>query len=160
MTPNDQPMPGAWPLILTPQYPYYQPAQPRQTSTVPPRVKLACEVLAFLSDKTASTPLPLKLAHDSEVSFEPMPGQELTHDERELLKATCQTIKAYVTGRLRPGVWDRPPESKKVYNKLRIPCPNCQNACHRDKAGCHVCGGRGTVLIARDDGVVAEESDD
>lgn len=141
-------------VFVPPPYPHlYRQPQEQQAVEIPPRVKVAMALLNELTSKSADKPLPTKLAHDSEVSFEAMPGQKLTATEIGAQNAALELLQSYFRGDLRACQWDRPrkqPKQLQEFN-LRIPCPNCNGKRNSPLGGpCMVCNGSGVVRMARE----------
>lgn len=150
MNPNLPPGVMPFPLVLTTGN---YPVQTREPQvSVPPRVQVAIGALSHFTDKTAQKPLPERLGHESEISFRPIDGQRLTHDETELQKAACTVIKDYITGKLRRTQWDGPrPGEEDDTTRFAIPCPNCRGRAQLENIGpCPFCNGKGAVLVVRE----------
>jgi hypothetical protein len=117
------------------------------------RVRVALQVLSFLSDKTAT-----RLAAN-DVGFQELDGQKLEPEEKELMFTACKQLTAYLEGKQDPSALEkvaherhrqearRPP----MIDGLRIACPNCQGQ-PPQVMQCTLCGGRGGVIVFRDNG--------
>lgn len=69
---------------------------------VPARVKVALQLLAALSFKTATKAVP-----GGEGEFHTIDGQSLTHAESNVQATACNLLNAYFLGKLRPDYWDK-----------------------------------------------------
>lgn len=122
-------------------------AQQRREAEVPPRVKVAMEMLQRLSYKTGKA----GIAHG--LGCEVIDGQSLTKDEMLAMNTFLQVLRDYATGKLRECRWDRPqaddPQGVSGLLKVKIKCPACTGRNGMRDQTCGVCGGVGEVQTVR-----------
>lgn len=126
---------------------------PQTPTEIPPRVRVAMELIRFFHQKTA----PGVAVND--VSFHDVREVKLNETERRTEMHAFTLLSNYFNGTLKPCVWDRPLKQRKQEGKgakepqvpginLKIKCPNCSGRPNQIPNGsCQVCCGMGFVYV-------------
>ena len=134
------------PMLMQPQ----QMGQDHLRAEVPPRVRIAYQLLEQL---TAKTSVHLAAETDSHDGFNSAKGQTLTGEEQRAQASALGLLMQYFAGKLKEGRWDGVRESQLVESEdvekwNVIPCPACSMD-RRLVGNCLLCGNAARVKVAR-----------
>lgn len=140
----------AVPLLMAP---HQTELRDRLRAEVPPRVRVAMEVMHHLTQKTAVVPLP-QYGLDNRFEVTSVDGQQLIDEEKDAQRAAMRLLEDYFTGVLKECPWDgvREAQQKKRADPDGwnvINCPSCTAGKFTPRDNCLLCGNSGKVRVAR-----------
>lgn len=145
---NEQPL-QAMPILL--QHHQHE-LRERLRAEVPPRVRMALEVMEHLTRKTAVVPLP-QSNMNGQFEVTPVDGQKLTDEEKDVQRAALRLVEDYFAGVLKECPWDGVRESQQKKREEGgwnvINCPSCTAGKFTPRDNCLLCGNTGKVRVAR-----------
>lgn len=113
------------------------PSQEKQSP--PPRVKVAMDLIQFLSMKTMTK------VFVNEVGFHPEEGQSLTTAEANAQATACNMLNDYFLGKMKITEWEKSSERKIEGTGTILQCFAC--APGPTKSSCKLCKGTGQLLV-------------
>lgn len=151
------------PLPFNP-FPFIQqpsiPQQPVTHGPPPARVRVALE---FLMDLTVKG---MTRAAANDLAIELIPGQQLSHDEKEAQKAACACLKEYFAGKTKPDAYEKIAERKFEKKTLAdgkpglvLTCIGCGGQIPK-MYNCTICKGAGEIMVFPTTKNNSDEGDD